>query len=205
MSEWVKFLTTYEEMQKMFERIGIGQTDDFGQPYEEWFITDYDCYVPCFYDKLGEYENLNCYDVYPDINDYDDLDRYYIDELDAMRVPEHLKNYIDYEAYGRDIVLDEDGEFTDHGYVRDTGNSFTEVYDGNRENIPEEYRVMNGPEEQELSDLDKLDMATDLAFDLDEFFRQHDPQYATQHPDPHEQKEVIAAICRHRRDRHRHF
>lgn len=38
--EWVKFPTTPEEMQKVFERIGIGQKDDFGQPYEEWFITD---------------------------------------------------------------------------------------------------------------------------------------------------------------------
>ena len=45
MGEWVKFPTTPEEMQKVFERIGIGQKDDFGQPYEEWFITDYDCYV----------------------------------------------------------------------------------------------------------------------------------------------------------------
>ena len=52
--EWVKFPTTPEEMQKVFERIGIGQKDDFGQPYEEWFITDYDCYVDGLYDKLGE-------------------------------------------------------------------------------------------------------------------------------------------------------
>lgn len=236
--EWVKFPTTYEEMQKVFERIGIGQKDDFGQPYEEWFITDYDCYVPGLYDKLGEYENLDelnylaskldemqsweydqfcaamevgdhsgsvqeiinltenldCYSVYPDIEGYDDLGRYYIDELDAMQVPEHLKNYIDYEAYGRDIALDEGGQFTDYGYVWDTGDRFVEVYDGDRENIPEEYRVMSGSEEPELSDLDKLDMATDLAFDLDEFFRQHDPQYAAQHPEPHEQKEVIADL-----------
>ena len=78
--------------------------------------------------------------------------------------------------------------------MRDTGDSFTEVYDSDRENIPEEYRVMSEPEEPELSDLDKLDMATDLAFDLDEFFRQHDPQYAAQHPEPHEQKEVIADL-----------
>ena len=47
--EWVKFPTTPEEMQKVFERIGIGQKDDFGQPYEEWFITDYDCYVDGLY------------------------------------------------------------------------------------------------------------------------------------------------------------
>lgn len=216
--EWVKFPTTHEELQEVFKRIGIGGTDDFGQPYEEWFITDYDCYVGGLYDKLGEYENLDelnylaskldemdrgeynqflaamemgnhssslqeiinlienldCYDVYPDIEDHDDLGRYYIDELDAMQVPEHLKNYIDYEAYGRDIALEEGGDFTEFGYVRDTGSSFTEIYDGDRENIPEEYRIMSGPDEEELTEADKLDMATDLAFDLDEFFRQKD-------------------------------
>ena len=43
--EWVKFPTTAEELKEVFKRIGIGQRDDFGQPYEEWFITDYDCYV----------------------------------------------------------------------------------------------------------------------------------------------------------------
>ena len=45
-------------------------------------------------------ENLDCYDVYPDIHDHDDLGRYYIEELDAMQVPEHLRNYIDYEPTG---------------------------------------------------------------------------------------------------------
>ena len=39
--ERVKFPTTAEEMQKVFERIGIGSKDDFGHLYEEWFITDY--------------------------------------------------------------------------------------------------------------------------------------------------------------------
>ena len=41
--EWVKLPTTEEEMQKVFERIEIGKQDEFGQPYEEWFITDYEC------------------------------------------------------------------------------------------------------------------------------------------------------------------
>lgn len=234
--EWLKFPTTYDELQKVFERIGIGKTDDFGQPYEEWFITDYDCYVGGLYDKLGEYENLDelnylaskleemdrgeyhqflaamevgghsdslqeiinltenldCYDIYPDIEDHDDLGRYYIDELDAMQVPEHFRNYIDYEAYGRDIALEEGGDFTEFGYVRDTGASFHAFYNGDRENIPEEYRVMSRPDDGELSQDDKLDMATDLAFDLDEFFRQRDPQYAAEHPDAHSGKEQIA-------------
>ena len=86
-------------------------------------------------------ENLDCYDIYPDIHDHDDLGRYYIEELDAMQVPEHLRNYIDYEAYGRDIALEESGQFTDFGYVRDTGDRFDEVYDGKCDSIPEEYQV----------------------------------------------------------------
>lgn len=38
--------------------------------------------------------------------------------------------------------MEEGGEFTDLGYVRDTGSSFHECYDGERGSIPEEYRVM---------------------------------------------------------------
>ena len=231
--EWVKLPTTAEEMQEVFKRIGIGQKDDFGNPYEEWFITDYDCYVDGLYDKLGEYENLDelnylaskldemseseyaqfqagmemgdhcgslqeiinltenldCYEIYPDIEDYDDLGRYYIEELDAIQVPEHLKNYIDYEAYGRDIAMDENGTFTDQGYVRDTGDSFHEYYDGERGSIPDEYRVMTF--QDDLPEEEKSEWAMDIAFDMDEFFRQNDPQYAAEHPEAHAAKEAI--------------
>lgn len=134
-------------------------------------------------------ENLDCYDIYPDIHDHDDLGRYYIEELDAMQVPEHLRNYIDYEAYGRDIALEEGGEFTDFGYVRDTGDRFDEVYDGERGSIPDEYRVMTFQDdipEEEISE-----WAMDIAYDMDEFFRQHDPQYAAEHPEEHAAKEEI--------------
>ena len=46
-------------LKKVFERIGIGSKDDFGNPYEEWFISDYDCYVDGLYEMLGEYESLD--------------------------------------------------------------------------------------------------------------------------------------------------
>ena len=161
--EWVKFPTTAEELQKVFERIGIGSKDDFGHPYEEWFITDYDCYVDGLYEMLGEYENLDelnylaskleelddhdyehfqaamqvsdytgsmkdlinlidnldKYEIYPGVEAYSDLGHYYIDEVGVMEIPEHLANYIDYEAYGRDVAIDEMGQFTNYGYVRD--------------------------------------------------------------------------------------
>lgn len=231
--EWVKFPTTAEELKEVFKRIGIGQKDDFGNPYEEWFITDYDCYVDGLYSKLGEYENLDelnylaskldemseseyaqfqagmemgdhcgslqeiinltenldCYEVYPDIHDYDDLGRYYIEELDVMQVPEHLQNYIDYEAYGRDVALEENGTFTDQGYVHDTGDSFHEYYDGERGSIPDEYRVMTF--QDDLPEEEKSEWAMDIAFDMDEFFRQRDPQYAAEHPEAHAAKEEL--------------
>ena len=57
--EWVKFPTTEEEMQKVFEHIGIGKQDEFGQPYEEWFITDYECPIYGVQKMLGEYESLD--------------------------------------------------------------------------------------------------------------------------------------------------
>lgn len=231
--EWVKFPTTAEELKEVFKRIGIGQKDDFGQPYEEWFITDYDCYVDGLYSKLGEYENLDelnylaskldemseseyaqfqagmemgdhcgslqeiinltenldCYEIYPNIEDYDDLGRYYLEELEVSKVPAHLQNYIDYEAYGRDVALEENGTFTDQGYVRDTGDSFHEYYDGERGSIPDEYRVMAF--QDDLPEEEKSEWAMDIAFDMDEFFRQNDPQYTAEHPEAHAAKEEL--------------
>ena len=39
--------------------------------------------------------------------------------VEEVTVPEYLQNYIDYEAYGRDIALGDAGAFTDYGYVYD--------------------------------------------------------------------------------------
>ena len=231
--EWVKFPTTPEEMQEVFKRIGIGEKDDFGYEYEEWFITDYDCYVDGLYDKLGEYsnidelnylasklddmmqydydkfcaavtvgdhtssiqdlinltENLDCYEVYSDIDDDDDLGRYYLEEVDVLQIPDYLRGYIDYEAYGRDVRISEGGEYTDFGYVRDSGSRFVEFYNGDRKDIPEEYRVMNF--ETELTDEKRSEWAKDLAFDLDEFFRQQDLVYAAENPDEAAAKQAL--------------
>lgn len=110
-------------------------------------ISDYSKSVK---DLINLTDNLDKYDIYPDVHDHDDLGRMYIEEYGSMEIPEHLKNYIDYEAYGWDIAMDEIGEFTDFGYVRDTGDSFYEEYDGDRENIPEEYRVMSSTDDTEL-------------------------------------------------------
>ena len=47
--EWVELPVSNEELQKVFERIGINEE------YEEYFIADYEC---GFY-EVGEYENID--------------------------------------------------------------------------------------------------------------------------------------------------
>ena len=194
--EWVKFPTTQEEMQKVFERIGIGAKDEFGQVYEEWFITDYECPLHGVYDMLGEYEsldklnylagrleeldkgeqeklvaimnggcdevsdiddlinltyNLDCYDFIPNINDASDLGYYYVHDAGIYEEKDlgPLANYIDYERFGRDVAMEENGRFTDEGYVRATGDRWTRMYDGSRDDIPDEYRITGGGETAE--------------------------------------------------------
>lgn len=182
--EWVKFPTSYENLQKVFERIGINEH------YEEWFITDYDCpVIPAMYDVFGEYEsldelnylagkieemsqserenyeaaidvgeyassvkdlinlaeNLDCYVLYSDIHNDSDLGYYWIEESGAYdtKVMGNLASYIDYEAFGRDIRLNESGDFTNYGYMINDSGAFNEIYNGNRDDIPDEYRVMS--------------------------------------------------------------
>ncbi len=197
--EWVKFPTTAEEMNKVFECIGIGSKNEFGNVYEEWFITDYECPINGVYEMLGEYEsldklnylasrieemssweqeqfaaimesgcdevsdiddlinltyNLDNYDILPGINDESDLGYYYVHEAGIYDEKElgPLANYIDYERFGRDIAMDKGGRFTDQGYIRDTGNSWTTYFDGSLDDIPDEYRITGGGDAEELDE-----------------------------------------------------
>lgn len=117
---------------------------------EEWETDKFAAAV-----SFGEYssvknlinltQNLDCFELYAGIEDEEDLGRYYIEEMCTLEIPEHLASYIDYEAYGRDMSMDEDGRFTDGGYVVRTGDSFIEHY-SSREDLPDEYRIFAYPE-----------------------------------------------------------
>ena len=95
--------------------------------------------------------NLEKYDLLPDVKDEDDLGRYYAelsfgDSLES-KIGE-LAGYIDYERYGSDCQINEAGMFTDSGYIRDTGESWNEYYDGSRDDIPEEYQLTCNTEKE---------------------------------------------------------
>ena len=114
--EWVAFPTSEGELKRVFSRIGIGEEDKFGTVYEEFFITDYDCYVPELYNYLGEYEDLETLNKLAiaieglDQYDYakfcaalelevitslDDILKI-IDELNQFELYENIKSYSDW-------------------------------------------------------------------------------------------------------------
>ena len=113
--EWVKLPVSDEELQKVFERIGINEE------YEEYFITDYEC---DFY-EIGEYENIDTlnekaesgdYRTYSNCENMTDVAYQVVDEFDYLRnVPETVARYFDYEAFGRDLGIEGSFHFLDNG------------------------------------------------------------------------------------------
>ena len=114
--------------------------------------------------SLGEYagsvkdlinltQNLDCYEFYPEVKNEEALGRYLIDEFGALCVPENIKGYFDYEAYGRDMFLNTTSDFAAGGYIENNRSPFIEHYDGE---VPEEYRIFAYPEEPRRSILEAL-------------------------------------------------
>lgn len=63
-------------------------------------------------------DQLDDFDYLAEIEDTADLGRYYAEMSGTFQVlPDNLHNYIDYEAYGRDIHLEGSGTFCSYGYV----------------------------------------------------------------------------------------
>ena len=68
-------------------------------------------------DLINLTQNLDLYRFYPDISDDEGLGHLYADELGTIDIPEHIQGYFDYEAYGRDMRINEGGVFAPGGYV----------------------------------------------------------------------------------------
>ena len=90
-------------------------------------------------DIINLAQNLDCYWIYPGVQNEEDYGHYLIDELDELELPEEAKKYFLYEDYGRDAAINDGGRFTDRGYIYNNRNTFTQWYDGR--DVPEEYRV----------------------------------------------------------------
>jgi antirestriction protein len=105
--------------------------NEYSQIHElnEWLqrVADLDAYdlkvyaaaVEIWGDRNVEPEDTDEYNLYPDIETDYDLGYYWAVEsgcydLDKMG---SLANYIDYDAFGRDIRLETDGGFSSYGWI----------------------------------------------------------------------------------------
>ena len=95
-------------------------------------------------DLINLTQNLDCFEFYSDVHSDEELGRIYVLEFGGVEVPEHLIDYIDYEAYGRDVRINESGHFAPGVYVFDNGSRVIEHYSG-REDIPDEHKVFSMP------------------------------------------------------------
>ena len=124
----------------------------------EKFIAaiEYGDHADSLQDIINLAQNLDCYWIYPSVHNEEEYGRYLVDELEEPELPEEAKKYFMYEEYGRDASINDDGMFTEKGYIYNNRNTFTEWYDGR--DVPEEYRVTPQPPQRSIPDPEKVEM-----------------------------------------------
>ena len=95
-------------------------------------------------DIINLVHNLDCYDLHPGVTDDEALGRIYVEDMELLDVPDDVLPYFDFEAYGRDVRINEGGHFAPGGYVFNNGGSFVERYH-RMEDIPPEHRIFAYP------------------------------------------------------------
>ena len=124
----------------------------------EKFIAaiEYGDHADSLQDIINLAQNLDCYWLYPSVHSEEEYGRYLVDELEEPELPEEAKKYFMYEEYGRDASINDDGMFTEKGYIYNNRNTFTERYDGR--DVPQEYRVTPQPPQRSRPDPEKVEM-----------------------------------------------
>ena len=123
----------------------------------EKFIAaiEYGDHADSLQDIINLAQNLDCYWLYPSVHNEEEYGHYLVDELEEPELPEEAKKYFMYEEYGRDASINDDGMFTEKGYIYNNRNTFTEWYDGR--DVPQEYRVTPQPPQRSRPDPEKAD------------------------------------------------
>ena len=122
----------------LLEELDEHELEKFGAAVE------YGEYTRSVKDLINLAQNLDCYDYFPGVSDNEDLGYYLVDDLGMIDIPDHVTNYFDYEAYGRDMAINEGGTFAENGYII-MGGGFIEHYNG-RDDLPDEHRIFKYPE-----------------------------------------------------------
>ena len=124
----------------------------------EKFIAaiEYGDHADSLQDIINLAQNLDCYWLYPSVHSEEEYGHYLVDELEEPELSDEVKRYFMYEEYGRDASINDDGMFTEKGYIYNNRNTFTEWYDGR--DVPQEYRVTPQPPQRSRPDPEKVEM-----------------------------------------------
>ena len=98
-------------------------------------------------------ENTDCF-VLINAKDNHSLGEYYLNDSGLFVVPDPWKPAIDTERLGSFIASEEQGTFTDYGYILRTSDEWQRVHEGQL--VPEEYRVMAYPAPEILREESKV-------------------------------------------------
>ena len=98
-------------------------------------------------------ENTDCF-VLINAKDNRSLGEYYLNDSGLFVVPDPWKPAIDTDRLGSFIASEEQGTFTDYGYILRTSDEWQRVHEG--QPVPEEYRVMAYPAPEILREESKV-------------------------------------------------
>ena len=98
-------------------------------------------------------ENTDCF-VLINAKDNRSLGEYYLNDSGLFVVPDPWKPAIDTERLGSFIASEEQGTFTDYGYILRTSDEWQRVHEG--QPVPEQYRVMAYPAPEILREESKV-------------------------------------------------
>lgn len=134
-------LSEYENLDELNHLACLLSELDQGELEKFEAVIDSGSHTSSVADLINLTQNLDCFEFYPDIEGEEDLGRYFTEDL---AIPAELKDYFDYEAYGRDVFINEGGHFAPGGYVVQTSGDFKEYYHGPQD-IPPEHKVLSFP------------------------------------------------------------
>ena len=95
-------------------------------------------------------ENVEYYVYLPDVRGPAQLGDYYLNRSGMVNMPEEWKGGIDTAQFGRYVAQQEQGAFTQYGYLVKSGDEWQKVHEG--QPVPEEYRVLSFPVPEVMRD-----------------------------------------------------
>ena len=95
-------------------------------------------------------ENADYYVHLPDVHTTAALGDYYLNRSGMVDMPQEWKAGIDTAQFGRHIAQQEQGAFTEYGYIVKSGDEWQRLHEG--QPVPEEYRVMAFPQPEVMRD-----------------------------------------------------